>query len=212
MIPPAPPLLAPGFHGVPAGHVAAVVTALEMRTRPDAPPRPDPPDVETRLVRDVDLAWYRALFRKVGARWLWTSRLTWSDETLRATLDDPAVEVHAVVPVGGVDSEAIGLLELDFRETAACEIAFFGLTPGWTGRGIGRWLMTRALARAWRTGVERVWVHTCTLDDPTALPFYLRSGFQAYARQVEILADPRLAGALSRSDAPQTPVIIALAK
>jgi GNAT superfamily N-acetyltransferase len=208
MIPTSPPLLAPGFHAVPTGHVAAIVTALEMTTTPPGPPRPLPTEVGLRRVERPALDWYRRLFRAIGQAWLWTSRLTWSDETLAATVHAPEVEVGAVVPVGAELADAIGLVELDFRESGRCEIAFFGLVPGWTGRGLGRPLMQAALDRAWRApGVERVWIHTCTLDDPRALGFYLSCGFKAYARQVEILPDPRLRGLLPMDAAPAHPVI-----
>jgi hypothetical protein len=52
-----------------------------------------------------------------------------------------------------------------------------------------------------------VTVHTCTLDHPNALGFYLRSGFTPYARSVEIADDPRLHGVLPRSAAPHVPVM-----
>jgi hypothetical protein len=50
-------------------------------------------------------------------------------------------------------------------------------------------------------------VHTCTLDSPDALPFYIRSGFVPFARQVEVYADPRVAGVLPREAAPQVPLL-----
>jgi hypothetical protein len=50
-------------------------------------------------------------------------------------------------------------------------------------------------------------VHTCTLDHPRALAFYLRSGFSAFSRQVEVADDPRGEGILPRSAASQIPII-----
>lgn len=209
MIPSDPPLLAAGFHGVPDGHVAAIVTALEMTAPP--PPRPTRTDdgLVLQKVARPELRWYRALFRRIGSDWLWASRLEWSDEQLAATLHDRHVEIFAALPEGaGAPENAIGLVELDLRYPPNCEIAFFGLVPGFTGKGFGRVMMDFALARAWAApGVTRVWIHTCTLDDPLALPFYMRSGFRAFTRQVEILPDPRLSGGLPREAAARVPVI-----
>ena len=56
-------------------------------------------------------------------------------------------------------------------------------------------------------GVRRVWVHTCTLDHPRALSFYLQAGFVAYERAVEVADDPRLTGEAPRTAAPHVPVI-----
>lgn len=79
--------------------------------------------------------------------------------------------------------------------------------PELAGKGHGRWLMAQALSLAWRKGIGRVWVHTCTLDHPSALGFYRRSGFVPFAQAVETFADPRLAGVLSREAAPQIPLL-----
>ena len=90
------------------------------------------------------------------------------------------------------------MLELDFRDPGACELAFFGLTAAMQRRGVGRAMMRVAVDRAFAKPIERLLVHTCTLDSPAALPFYLRSGFRAVRREVEIFADPRLGGLLPR--------------
>ncbi len=103
--------------------------------------------------------------------------------------------------------EPVGILELDFRDMPSVELAFFGLVPETTGAGIGRWLMDRAIELAFRPGVDRFWLHTCTFDHPAALSFYLRSGFVPYARKIEMFPDPRLNGVLPRDVAPHVPVI-----
>lgn len=186
------------------GELAAIVTSLEMRT----PPRPRPlPASPFRLMR-----WhapapdrYRTLFARIGAPWLWFSRLTLDEAALAAIIGNPLVEIHAVVDRHGIE---LGLLELDFRGAGACEIAFFGLVPELTGKGVGRWLMAHALALGWRSGVARLWVHTCTLDHPSALGFYQAQGFEPFARAIELFADPRLLGVLPREAAPQIPLIV----
>ena len=162
-----------GLIPVPDGEVATIVTSLEMRRRPPLRPLPSSP---LRLIRWERPApdKYRALFRRVGARWLWFSRLAMTDEALTAIVHDPAVHVFAVLDRAGVE---VGMLELDFRQAGACELSYVALVPELAGKGLGRWLMAEALMRAWVPGVERVWVHTCTLDHPAALPNYLQAGF-----------------------------------
>lgn len=184
---------------VPAGHVAAVVTYLEMTERP--PPRAVP-DSPLRLERwqALDPERYRALFRRVGAKWLWFSRLAMDDATLRAKV----AEVHAVRDATG---EEVGLVELDFRTSGECLIRFLGLAPELAGQGHGRWLFAETLALAWRDGVSCVRVHTCSLDHPAALPAYLRAGFRPVRRAFESFPDPRLSGLLPRDAAPQVPLL-----
>lgn len=188
---------------VPPGQIATVVTYLDMREPP--PPAP-PPDSELRLDRweMPDPARYRALFRRVGGPWLWFSRLVLDDAALVAIIRDPGIKVFAVTDQGGNEA---GMIELDFRKLGDCELAYFGLVPELAGLGHGRWLMARALDEAWRPGVTRVHVHTCTLDHPAALGFYRALGFTPRGTAIERFADPRLAGLLDRDLAPHAPII-----
>lgn len=190
-----------GLFAVPPGKLACVVTSLQMMAPPPNPAGPAPPGVTLRRVRHPDPAWYKALFRGVGADWLWSSRLALSDGDLKIIIGDDDVEVHAV----GHDGIDVGLVEIDFRTNPSCELAFLGLVPRLTGKGIGPWLMGKAIARAWARPIERFWVHTCTLDHPAALRFYSRSGFEPFRVQVEVMDDPRLSGLLPGEAAPFVP-------
>ena len=125
------------------------------------------------------------------------------DAEVLATIRDPLVDVYALA-WKGVDH---GLLELDRREPPDLELAYFGLTPTLVGSGAGRWLMTQAIQAAWRHAPRRFWVHTCSLDHPKALPFYVRAGFTPYKRAVEVADDPRLIGLAPHDSAPWLPII-----
>ncbi len=199
-------------HPVPPGHLGSVVTSLEMRAPQVAR---TPQKSALKLVRwsaPVDRDRYRALFRQIGENWLWQGRLVMDDATLATTLDSPTTEIH--IP-SRRDGTPVGLLELDFAVPGACELAYFGLVPGMTGNGHGGWLMAHAMRLAWsggdqrttRTGISRVWVHTCDLDHPGALGFYMAQGFVPFARSIEILPDPRAIGIHPREAAARVPII-----
>lgn len=194
-----------GYSDVPAGHLATVVTCLEMREKVDTKPHIFPEGVELVAFDITHLDDYRQLYRQIGEAWMWFSRIIMDDNTLSSILHDNAVEVYVLRSAG----ENIGILELDFRQAGECELAFFGLTTGTTGIGLGRALMNQAIALAWAKPIKRFWVHTCTLDHPAALNFYLRSGFKPYAFQVEVMPDPRLTGHLPITAAPHVPLIVA---
>jgi GNAT superfamily N-acetyltransferase len=195
--------LSDGYTDLPHGKIANVVTCLEMLERPA--PRPDPPidDLALQRAEVPDTAWYRDLFRRVGEPYLWFSALTLPQEQLERSIRDPAMQVYSV-RYGGRDE---GLLQLDFRTPGECELLYFGLTQALIGKGAGRWLMNRAIDIAWSHPIRRFWVHTCTLDHPSAVNFYIRSGFRPYKRQIEIADDPRITGILSKDAAPEIPVI-----
>jgi GNAT superfamily N-acetyltransferase len=190
------------YESVPDGELAAVVTYLEMR----APPDLDVPKsgLSLRRIRVPQPQHYRELFRLIGAPWLWFSRLMLDDAHLAEIIQHPKVDLYSVVDESGRDA---GMLELDFREPHECELAFIGLVPELSGKGHGRWLLAKAVDLAWREAVDRVHVHTCSLDHPAALSAYRHAGFTPYKRAVERFPDPRLLGILPRDCAPQIPVI-----
>jgi len=196
-----------GYHPLPAGKIASVVTYLEMTEPPPARPPREREIADARYVirrvEHADPAWYRALFRAVGEQWLWFSRLRVTDAELLSILNDDRVDMFALSK-DGVDK---GLLELDRREADEIELAFLGVTPDLIGQGAGRLLMERAIAEAWRHSPKRFHVHTCTLDHPGAVAFYMRWGFRPYKCAVEVADDPRLTGECPRSAAPHAPVL-----
>ena len=190
------------YHPLADNELAAVVTYLEMRS----PPEHEIPDSPLSLKR-IEVPQpehYRELFRLVGAPWLWFSRLILDDAHLASIIQHPKVELYSVLDENGREA---GMVELDFREAGECELAFVGLVPELSGKGHGRWLLAQAVSRGWREGVDRVHVHTCSLDHPAALAAYRRAGFTPYKRAIERFPDPRLLGVLPKSCAPQIPLL-----
>ncbi|MDF2811504.1 MAG: family acetyltransferase [Microvirga sp.] len=196
------PLSLEGYTDIPPGKVASIVTYLEMH-EPPAISGTTPLGGYSLERLTHDLGRYRTLFAQIGEPWLWFGRAVMDDASVSEILCHPDIEAFALV-LDGVD---IGLLELDFRAGNEVELAYFGLVPGTTGKGIGRVLMEEAIRRAFDRPVKRFFVHTCSLDHPGAVTFYVRSGFRPYKRAVEIADDPRLEGFLPLTCAPQVPII-----
>lgn len=187
-----------GIVDLPRGKIAAIATYLEL-LRPSASPAGDVAGSLHRICGDVPR--YRALYGRIGAPWLWFTRTLLDDRALDRIISHPDVEAFALVQ-GGID---IALVELDFRRDGECELVFFGLAPEACGRGLGSALLREAIRRAFARPVSRMWLHTCTLDHPAAMPLYLRAGFTPYRRAIEIADDPRLAGYLPPNAAPAFP-------
>ena len=153
--------------------------------------------------KNPDAEWYQSLYREIGQEWLWFSRAVMPLDKLAAIVSNPKIEIRALE----IDGRAVGLLELDYRVDGDCELAFLGVTGDLFGQGAGKWLMNHAIELAWDSSINRLWIHTCTLDHPHALPFYIKSGFKAFKRQLEIADDPRLAGIFSPNVAAHFPVL-----
>lgn len=195
--------LSAGLSMAPPGWIAEVVTYLEMFNAPSPKPEASGGLAVHRIRPNSEE--YLQRFRRVGEAWLWASRLKLDDAALMAILSSDDVEIYDLT----IGPDSVGLLELDFRVPDACELAFFGVVPEAIGVGAGRFLMNRAIERAWSRvpRIRRFWVHTCTNDHPDALAFYIRSGFVPYARGVECYPDPRLNGLLPHEAAPQIPIV-----
>ena len=195
-------LIPDGYHDIPPGKVAMIVTHLEMLAPAPTKGVALADGLAFRaLAPGVPL--YRDIFDRVGSDWLWFSRLQKPDEALHAIIADPQVSTYTLER----DGKAEALLELDFREEGECELAYFGVTPALIGTGAGRYLMDQAIRLAWSHDITRFHVHTCTLDSPQALSFYIRSGFVPYKQQVEVDDDPRLTGLLSEDKGAHVPII-----
>lgn len=154
------------------------VTFLEMAAQPAGPPERAPAGFRVRFAGNAGVAEFQALYDGVGAGYHWTDLHQWPAAELRSYVLHPETEIHLIE---GADGTAAGFFQLDFRRQASegvAELAFFGLLPDSCGRGIGRWALDRAVRTAWRDGVERVDVNTCTLDHPAALALYERAGFR----------------------------------
>lgn len=136
--------------------------------------RGDDPRVRMEHVGHCPASFYRYLYLAVGERWHWRDRAEWSDARIRERLDDP----HVSLGVMYVEGAPAGWVELERHDDGAVEIAYFGLLPEYAGRGLGKRFLTWAVERAWSGGASRVWLHTCTLDSPHALPNYLARGFR----------------------------------
>jgi GNAT superfamily N-acetyltransferase len=130
------------------------------------------------------------LYGTVGAGWTWTERRLLSDAALEVVIRHPKVEVDVLWH----DGVPAGYAELDRRRPPDVELAYFGLIPDFIGAGLGPYLLDWAIQRAFRQQPRRLWVHTCDLDHPGALPLYEAAGFRIYDRRVEAVTLPDDAG------------------
>jgi GNAT superfamily N-acetyltransferase len=167
--------------------IAVDVTYMQMFDAPvyDAPCAPD--SVQVLRADQPPAAFYRFLYGTVGKQWRWYERLKLTDNELNCILHTPHVEVH-VLYVGGVPAGYVEMVREASNET---EIAYFGLMPDFIGQGLGRFFLEWSLTYAWSRRPVRVWLHTCSLDHPRALPNYQRAGLVSYRRERVFIIDPR---------------------
>ncbi|HJU73631.1 MAG TPA: GNAT family N-acetyltransferase [Gemmatimonadaceae bacterium] len=168
-------------------------TYLELNARPAAKDIAWPEGISLTHEDPCSVAMSRSLYAAVGRPYHWYDRDKWTDEQLAGHLAAPNVAVWALRDAAG----PIGYFELARHDDSAVEIVYFGLAPRAQGKGLGKLLLESAIQAAFASQgparIERVWLHTCTLDHPAALPNYKARGFVPFRTETY---ETNLAGAL----------------
>lgn len=193
-----------GFRGMPMREeeprsVPVVTWYYEMRDPQELRPgRVGQASVERVAAPSADLS--RAFYEHVGRDWSWVGRLSWTDKEWADWVRRHGYEIW----IARVGETPAGYLELDGNPAGDVEIAYFGLLPGYIGRGLGGQLLTAGVRRAWGRGASRVWLHTCSLDGPHARANYAARGFRHYRTVEETLDIPPDEDALRVTNPPGT--------
>ncbi|MCW4464016.1 GNAT family N-acetyltransferase [Glutamicibacter sp. MNS18] len=170
------------------------VTYLELLDPTELIPssKPLPADARIERVDQITPEFSRFLYLGVGSELNWADRLVLTRAQWDEQLQRPGSETHVLYRNGAPQ----GYIELASSRGAAgtdVEVFYFGLFPQATGQGLGGALLTEGILRAWSlherepalAPVSRIWLHTCSLDGPAALPNYLARGFRVYRSEEE---------------------------
>ena len=121
----------------------------------------------------------RFLYTAVGAPWMWYMRLKWSWQEWADFLNRDEIETW----VAYQEATPVGYFEMEAQSGGQTEITYLGLIPEFVGQGFGKALVEDAIDKAWKLAEKRIWLHTCTLDHPAALPNYLARGFKIFKEE-----------------------------
>lgn len=190
--------------GVPQGHIASVVTYLRRTQGPTLKaPVIWPEGYAFQWIEGCSTADYRAVFLRVGGPWLWFSQLLMTDSALETHL----AQEYTHLGLLRHDDHVAGYVEMARADGAMLDLRFLGLAPGHEGKGLGKLLLETGISKGWFNTCQAIQTHSCTLDHPAALSFYLRHGFEATRRAIEIAPDPRASGVLPRDVRPGYPML-----
>ncbi|MGE5383551.1 MAG: GNAT family N-acetyltransferase [Omnitrophica WOR_2 bacterium] len=157
---------------------------LEMKSKPAlGVPLPEGFTVAQYLQPEVKD--YLSIYKAVGGKYHWYDRLLMNEDDLNAILHHENTSVWFLKYNG----QTAGFVEFNYcgNET---EIVYFGLCENFTGRKAGFPFLCWAIEHAWQEPITRLWLHTCDLDHPAALPLYQKAGFVVY--KTETIVQPIL--------------------
>lgn len=159
---------------------------LEMRSPTALHPKTDDKGLVIQECEIKQFEFNRFLYQLVGANWKWTTRLVWTDEQWQDYIGQNSAGQKSVGQnnvrtwVAYKQGAIAGYYELIHADTNT-EIKSFGLTTQFIGKGMGGYFLSHAIQSAWNwKNTQRVWVHTCTDDHPSALQNYKARGFSIY--------------------------------
>ena len=130
-----------------------------------------------KLVDPPDFQLNKFFYKQVGKDYRWIDRLVWDDEKWINYSEDPKVKTYILKD----KEDLIGYSEQIFHfEEKNCEIAYFGILQEYYGKKYGGFLLSQAIKNAFVNEVERVWLHTCSLDHEFALKNYQARGMKIF--------------------------------
>ena len=119
-------------------------------------------------------------YKQVGKNHRWIDRLIWSDEKWMTYISNRNLETYVISKY----DELVGFFELLYNpELKETEISYFGLLEEYIGKGIGGFALSSAIRKAFEKNINRVWLHTCTLDHPNALKNYIARGMTVFKKE-----------------------------
>lgn len=150
---------------------------LEMKSASMLKSKKKPKKLQINECQIKQFQFNRFLYQLVGEAWEWIDKHTWSDDHWKAYAENDNLRTWVAYYRGS----PAGYYELQQQNHEDVEIAYFGLVPRFIGQGFGGYLLSQAVKSAWEwKGTKRVWVHTCTLDHPSALQNYKARGMEVY--------------------------------
>ena len=133
------------------------------------------------LVDPIDFQLNKFLYKQIGKKFNWTDRILWSDQDWIKYINKSNLFTYILK----VANNIAGFFELIYHEDKSeIEIAYLGLLAEYTGKKLGGYLLSEAIKISWKFKINRIWVHTCSLDHKNALNNYLSRGMKIFDTKI----------------------------
>tara|TARA_B100001057_G_scaffold193183_1_gene194078 strand:- start:2516 stop:3019 length:504 start_codon:yes stop_codon:yes gene_type:complete len=134
-------------------------------------------DYYLNLVDPINFQLNKFFYKSIGKKHEWVDRLTWSEEKWINYVSSERVKTYAFK----FKDDLVGFFELIFHlDKKETEIAYFGILEEYQNKRLGSYLLSEAIKKSFQNNINRVWVHTCSLDHKNALNNYLSRGMKIY--------------------------------
>ena len=139
-------------------------------------------DYSLNLIDPVDFQLNKFFYKSIGKKHKWIDRLAWSEEKWISYVSSENIETYVLK----YKDDLVGFFELILhQENKEIEIAYFGVLEEYQNKKLGSYLLSEAIKESFhKKSVERVWLHTCSLDHKNALNNYLARGMKIFKTEI----------------------------
>ena len=116
-------------------------------------------------------------YKNIGKKHKWIDRLVWTENQWIDYVSSEKVKTYVLK----YKEDLAGFFELIFHsEKNEIEIAYFGILEEFQNKKLGSYLLSQAIQKSFEKDINRVWVHTCSLDHKNALNNYIARGMKIF--------------------------------
>ena len=133
------------------------------------------------LIDPINFQLNRFFYKSIGKNHKWVDRLSWTEEKWISYVSSKNVQTFVLKK----KDDLVGFFELIFHsEKNEIEIAYFGILEEYQNKKLGSYLLSEAIKKSFENNVNRVWVHTCSLDHKNALNNYISRGMKIFKTEI----------------------------
>ena len=141
-------------------------------------------DYSLNLLDPINFQLNKFFYKNVGKKHKWIDRLVWTETQWINYVSNKNVRTF----IFKNKEDLAGFFELIFHpEKREIEIAYFGLLEEYQNKKLGSYLLYEAIQKSFVNNINRVWVHTCTLDHKNALNNYIARGMKIFKTETVII-------------------------
>ncbi len=134
-------------------------------------------DYSLNLLEPTNFQLNKFFYKNVGRKHKWIDRLVWTETQWIDYVSSKKVKTY----IFKYKDDLAGFFELiSHIEKQEVEIAYFGLLEEFQNKKLGSYLLSQAIQKSLKENINRVWVHTCSLDHKNALNNYIARGMKIF--------------------------------
>ena len=134
-------------------------------------------DYSLNLLEPINFQLNKFFYKNIGKKHQWIDRLVWTESQWIDYVSSEKVKTY----IFKQEDNLAGFFELFFySEKREVEIAYFGLLEEYQNKKLGSYLLSEAIKKSFENNINRVWVHTCSLDHKNALKNYIARGMKIF--------------------------------